>query len=146
MLFLDWTIYWMLYFYTEADETFYSFTLTVQSSRELSCSRILLSNFPYLLADAFICCAKKFGSRKQYSMKGKYDDISTITLSLGLGYCTVVENLSSSYVEFQMSSQTSHNYTSTRGTLQTCDKLPPYHRSEQFFTLYSPKYSYLYYR
>lgn len=116
------------YLISENNETFYAFTLSIYSSREISCSQIRPPNYANILGDALISCANKYGKKKRYSLKEKYDNISTISLNLGSGYCTVLTNHSNKHVEFQMESKANEDYSNTRGSSHTFDKLPPNHR------------------
>ncbi len=117
----------MYCYFTEHKDIFYNFTLSIYSSRELSCSPIRPPNYSNILADALISCANKYGKKKRYSLKVKYDDIFTISLNMGSGYCTVLGNHSSKYVELQMNSRTGQDYVTTRGSFNTSDKIAPNH-------------------
>lgn len=117
----------MTFCFSEHKDIFYNFTLSIYSSRDLSCSTIRPPNYSNILADALISCASKYGKKKRYSLKEKYDDICTISLNMGSGYCTVLGNHSSKYVELQMNSRTQQDYVTTRSSFNTSDKIAPNH-------------------
>ncbi|ODM97957.1 Calpain-D [Orchesella cincta] len=111
----------------ETEEVYYPFTLAVHSSRKLSLNPVRTDNMPHILADAIICCVKKYGKRKLYSVEPAENDISMYSINLGVGYCTVIENGKTCPVRIKMNSSKTLDHTSTRGSFLTDDTVPPRH-------------------
>ncbi|CAL8126336.1 unnamed protein product [Orchesella dallaii] len=111
----------------ESEEMYYPFTLTIHSSRELSCSPVRTINMPYILADALILCATKYGKQKLYSTEPAAKDISMYSINLGVGYCTIIENGKKCPIRIKMDASKTLDHSSTRGSFLTDDLIPPRH-------------------
>ncbi|XP_059144813.1 calpain-15-like [Physella acuta] len=100
------------------------YVVSIHSSKKLMVSENLVSR-PFVLADALIQLAVSKGNKEEIRQ-----GVTAYTLMKGWAGCIfVVENrLPAHYVNLISDCKDSCNIVSTRGTLETTDVIPPYHR------------------